>query len=211
MNVGRTCCADDARQHSRRRAQFLLAIVESRRQRTARDVLSNSDFAFGDAGRAGADHDGLAATCFPSNVISGSMEMVESLAPLRIWRKELAIDSGGPGLFRGGLGQEVEVELLGSQECTLSFFVERRSHPARGVLGGLNGSPAVVEWNGRRDGFRYKGRNRMRPGDRLVLRYPGGGGYGDPRERPLDLVRADAHAGFISAVVARESYGRVVD
>jgi len=160
---------------------------------------------------AGADHDGLAATCFPSNVISGSMEMVESLAPLRIWRKELAIDSGGPGLFRGGLGQEVEVELLGSQECTLSFFVERRSHPARGVLGGLNGSPAVVEWNGRRDGFRYKGRNRMRPGDRLVLRYPGGGGYGDPRERPLDLVRADAHAGFISAVVARESYGRVVD
>ncbi|HEV8319428.1 MAG TPA: hydantoinase B/oxoprolinase family protein [Vicinamibacterales bacterium] len=160
---------------------------------------------------AGADHDGLSATCFPSNVISGSMEMVESLAPLRMWRKELAVDSGGPGRFRGGLGQVVEVELLGSQECTLSFFVERRSHPARGVLGGLDGSPAVVEWNGRHDGYRFKGRNRMRPGDRLVLRYPGGGGYGDPRERPVQLVRADAHAGFVSAAVARESYGRVVE
>lgn len=160
---------------------------------------------------AGADHDGLSATCFPSNVISGSMEMVESLAPLRVWRKELAIDSGGPGRFRGGLGQEVEVELLGSQECTLSFFVERRSHPARGVLGGAHGSPAVVEWNGRRHGYRFKGRNRMRPGDRLMLRYPGGGGYGDPRERPLELVRADAQAGFVSTAVARESYGRVVD
>jgi N-methylhydantoinase B len=160
---------------------------------------------------AGADHDGLSATCFPSNVISGSMEMVESLAPLRIWKKELATDSGGPGHFRGGLGQEVEVELLGTQECTLSFFVERRSHPARGVLGGASGSPAVVEWNGRRDGYRFKGRNRIRPGDRLLLRYPGGGGYGDPRERPLDLVRADAHAEFVSAARARESYGRVVD
>jgi N-methylhydantoinase B len=160
---------------------------------------------------AGADHDGLSATCFPSNVISGSMEMVESLAPLRIWRKELATDSGGPGRFRGGLGQEVEFELLGSQECTLSLFVERRSHPARGILGGAPGSPAVVEWNGRRDGYRLKGRNRMRPGDRLVLRYPGGGGYGDPRERPVELVRADADAGFVSAAVARDSYGRVVD
>jgi N-methylhydantoinase B len=160
---------------------------------------------------AGADHDGLSATCFPSNVISGSMEMVESLAPLRIWRKELAADSGGPGRFRGGLGQEVEVELLGSQECTLSFFVERRSHPARGVLGGAPGSPAVVEWNGRRDGYRFKGRNRMRPGDRLVLRYPGGGGYGDPRERPVELLRADVHAGFVSAAVAGDGYGRVVE
>ena len=73
------------------------------------------------------------------------------------------------------------------------------------------GSTAVVEWNGRRDGYRLKGRNRMRPGDRLVLRYPGGGGYGDPRERPAELVRADASAGFVSAAAADESYGRVVE
>ena len=155
---------------------------------------------------AGSGHDGLSATCFPSNVISGSMEMVESLAPLRIWKKELAADSGGAGRFRGGLGQEVEVELLGDRECTLSFFVERRSHPARGVLGGLPGSPAVVEWNGRRDGYRLKGRNRMRPGDRLVLRYPGGGGYGDPYERAPDALRADLDAGFVSPA-AGEAYG----
>jgi N-methylhydantoinase B len=157
---------------------------------------------------AGATHDGLSATCFPSNVISGSMEMVESLAPLRIWRKELAIDSGGPGRSRGGLGQVVEVELLGSRECTLSFFVERRSHPARGVLDGAPGSPAVVEWNGRREGYRFKGKNVMRPGDRLLLCYPGGGGYGDPRQRPEDALRADLEAGFVSAAAARESYGR---
>jgi N-methylhydantoinase B len=155
---------------------------------------------------AGAGHDGLAATCFPSNVICGAMETVESLAPLRIWRKELATDSGGAGEFAGGLGQVVEVELLGSRECTLSFFVERTAHPARGVLGGQPGTPAVVEWNGRRDGFPLKGRNRMRPGDRLTLRYPGGGGYGDPARRTPEAVRADVEAGLLTRDRAREAY-----
>jgi N-methylhydantoinase B len=158
---------------------------------------------------AGADSDGLSATCFPSNVISGAMEMVESLAPLRIWRKELAPDTGGPGQFAGGLGQVVEVELLGSRECTLSFFVERRWHPARGVLGGLPGAPSLVEWNGARDGFRLKGRNRMRPGDRLLLRYPGGGGCGDPRQRSIERVHADVEAGLLSAAMAEEVYAAV--
>ncbi len=59
--------------------------------------------------------DGLSATCFPSNVVCGSMEMIEAQSPLRIWRKELAPDSGGPGRFRGGLGQDVEIELTGTQ------------------------------------------------------------------------------------------------
>ena len=134
------------------------------------------------------------------------MEMVESLAPLRIWRKELAPDTGGAGEFHGGLGQVVEVELLGSRECTLSLFVERRWHPARGVLGGLPGAPSVVEWNGRQDGFRLKGRNRMRPGDRLLLRYPGGGGYGDPHHRVSDAVLADVESGVLTPDRARELY-----
>lgn len=155
---------------------------------------------------AGEGADGLAAACFPSNVISGAMEIVESLAPLRIWRKELAPDTGGAGEFAGGLGQIVEVELLGTRECTLSFFVERKEHPARGVQGGLAGAPSLVEWNGRREGFPLKGRNRMRPGDRLLLRYPGGGGYGDPRRRAPLAIQADIDAGRLSAAVAREVY-----
>jgi N-methylhydantoinase B len=156
---------------------------------------------------AGSGGHGLSATCFPSNVISGAMEMVESVAPLRIWQKELAVDTGGAGEFPGGLGQIVEVELLGDRECTLSFFVERIRHPARGVLGGLPGAPALVEWNGRREGFRLKGRNRMKPGDRLLLRYPGGGGYGDPERRSSDALRLDIEAGLLSPEKVREAYG----
>ena len=76
------------------------------------------------------------------------MEIIEALSPLRIWRKELAQDSGGAGQFRGGLGQDVEVELATDQPGTLSLLVERREHPALGVNGGLAGAPSRVVWNG---------------------------------------------------------------
>jgi N-methylhydantoinase B len=127
---------------------------------------------------AGQDHDGLSATCFPSNVVCGSMELVEAHAPLRIWRKELAREAGGAGEFEGGRGQDVEIELLGEHPCTLSLFVERTRNPARGLEGGEPGSLAVVTLNGARDGLQLKGRNLMRPGDRLRILYPGGGGFG---------------------------------
>ena len=39
----------------------------------------------------------------------------------------------------------------------------------------------------------------------------GGGGYGDPRERPLEQVAADVRNGFVSTAKAREDYGVVID
>jgi N-methylhydantoinase B len=156
---------------------------------------------------ARAARDGLSATCFPSNVVCGSMEIIEALSPLRIWRKELACDSGGPGQRRGGLGQDVEVELTGNQPGTLSLLVERVQHPARGVLGGEAGAASRVVWNGRDNGFPLKGKSRIAAGDRLRVRYPGGGGFGDPRQRERAEVQADLDAGLISESAAREVYG----
>jgi N-methylhydantoinase B len=156
---------------------------------------------------ARAQRDGLSATCFPSSVICGSMEVIETQAPLRIWRKELAQDSGGAGEFRGGLGQDVEIELASPVPATLSLFVERVEHPALGVLGGQPGAPARVMWNGRTSGFPLKGRSRIEGGDRLLVRYPGGGGFGDPRRRDRTVVEADLRAGRISEQAAREVYG----
>jgi N-methylhydantoinase B len=154
-----------------------------------------------------ARRDGLSATCFPSNVVCGSMEIIEALSPLRIWRKELACDSGGAGRFRGGLGQDVEIELTGDRPATLSLLVERVSHPARGVLGGVPGAASRVVWNDRDSGFPLKGKSPIAAGDRLRVRYPGGGGFGDPRERDRAAVRADLEAGRISETAAREVYG----
>jgi N-methylhydantoinase B len=99
------------------------------------------------------------------------------------------------------------VELITRESATLSLFVERRFHPALGVLGGQPGMPSRVAWTGRDEGFVFKGRNQMKGGDRIEARYPGGGGFGDPRERDRDAVREDLEAGLISERVAREVYG----
>ena len=39
----------------------------------------------------------------------------------------------------------------------------------------------------------------------------GGGGYGDPRERPAELVAADVLDGVLSIAAARDDYGVVID
>ncbi|MEO0618948.1 MAG: hydantoinase B/oxoprolinase family protein, partial [Pseudomonadota bacterium] len=49
--------------------------------------------------------DGLNATAFPSGVMTMPVEATEHTGPVVIWRKELRPDSGGPGTYRGGLGQ----------------------------------------------------------------------------------------------------------
>ena len=90
---------------------------------------------------------------------------------------------------------------------TLSLLVERVRHPARGVLGGESGASSRVDWNGRDSGFPLKGKSPIAAGDRLRVRYPGGGGFGDPKKRDRAAVAADLEAGLISETVAREVYG----
>jgi N-methylhydantoinase B len=52
-----------------------------------------------------------------------------------------------------------------------------------------------------------KGRQKVEPGQRLVLTLPGGGGYGDPSARERDKVRSDVAAGYITAEQAKSDYG----
>ena len=155
---------------------------------------------------AGATHDGLAATCFPSNVISAH-EMIESLAPLRSGRRSSPRTRADPGSSAAVSGRKSRSRSWAQRDCTVSFFVERRTHPARGVAGGLPGSPSVVEWNGRRAGYSLKGRSTIKPGDRLLLRYPGGGGHGDPRKRSRDALERDVASGFVTPAEAEQAYG----
>ena len=113
---------------------------------------------------------------------AGSIEAFESVSPLVVWRKQLRPDSGGPGRFRGGLGQEAEIEVRSPGPLRLSLLSDRRDHPALGLLGGGDGAPAVIEFA---DGTRPhpKSRTTVAPGTRLRMVYAGGGGYGDPKAR----------------------------
>jgi N-methylhydantoinase B len=58
----------------------------------------------------------------------------------------------------------------------------------------------------------YKTENRpLEAGERVRMATGGGGGYGDPRERPIELVERDVIRGFVSRQSARDDYGVVFD
>ena len=53
--------------------------------------------------------------------------------------------------------------------------------------------------------------NVLRKGDVVCLSTSGGGGWGDPLDRPPERVRGDVAGGFVSRDRAREDYDVVLD
>jgi N-methylhydantoinase B len=145
-----------------------------------------------------ARHDGLSCLSWPSNVSSTSIEISEHIAPLRFHHKRLRADSGGPGRHRGGLGQEILIEVLSDTPIAVSFLAERTLHPAFGIEGGMEGAPGALHINGRRSD--PKRQHVLNRGDTVSLATPGGGGHGDPRTRDPALVAADVEAGYVTDI-----------
>lgn len=150
--------------------------------------------------------DGLSATAFPSGVKTMSIEATEQVGPIIVWRKELREGSGGAGRFRGGLGQVIEIEPLPGYDLFFNAMFDRVKNPARGRDGGWPGAPGSVRLA---DGsvLESKGRQEVKHGQRLVLQLPGGGGYGDPKQRDRSPVCADLAAGYITREQAARDYG----
>jgi N-methylhydantoinase B len=150
--------------------------------------------------------DGLSATAFPSGVSTMSVEATEHVGPITVWRKDLREGSGGAGALRGGLGQTIEIEPRDGYDFYFNAMFDRVDNAARGRDGGLEGGAGGVHLS---DGtkLRSKGRQMIKNGQRLVLSLPGGGGYGDPKNRDKDAIQNDIDAGFISAEDARALYG----
>ena len=149
--------------------------------------------------------DGMSATAFPSGVMTMPAEATEHAGPVIIWRKELRPDSGGAGKQRGGLGQHMEVGATEGHEFDFSAMLDRVDHPARGRRGGLEGHPTTIE---RSDGelMRGKGKQFVPHGEKVIMGFPGGAGYGDPASRDRDAVRRDLLRGYISVAAARDIY-----
>ncbi len=55
--------------------------------------------------------------------------------------------------------------------------------------------------------MRGKGKQFVPHGRRVMMAFPGGAGYGDASERPMELVKRDLLRGYISAEVATADYG----
>ncbi|MDE2749160.1 MAG: hydantoinase B/oxoprolinase family protein [Chloroflexota bacterium] len=169
-------------------------------------------YIFFSAGGMGAAHnrDGLSATAFPSGIMGVPVEAIETAAPLLMHRRELRPDSGGPGRFRGGLGQVMELEIITGAPANHSCMYDRTGNPALGLLGGQAGAAGQVRLS---DGGRPhpKSHYLLEPGQRVILELPGGGGFGPACERAPERVLQDLREGYISLEAAARDYGVAID
>jgi N-methylhydantoinase B len=153
--------------------------------------------------------DGLNAVGFPSGVAGVPAEVIESLSPVILRRRELRADSGGAGKWRGGLGQLTEFGRRGEGKWSVSSIADRTVYPAPGLLGGQSGATGEVALA---DGTKLhaKALIELKPGDVIHVNLPGGGGYGDPFERDPERVRWDVVDGYITFEEAERKYGVAV-
>ncbi|MFB8344580.1 hydantoinase B/oxoprolinase family protein [Brucella cytisi] len=162
-------------------------------------------FASGGLG-ASSKMDGYGCTAFPSNTGAGSIEVLESVSPLLVRHKELAQDSGGAGQYRGGLGQDVILDILSDSPINISLLSDRHKYPPQGLLGGQPGSKSIVALS---DGTRLhpKSRSVLNPGETLRIHFPGGGGFGSPTDRDPQAIKRDIEFGYVSREAAEKLYG----
>ena len=135
------------------------------------------------------------------------VEILEASYPVMFTQWALREGSGGAGLHRGGLGAIYELETLTEKPAEVFLLGERAFFPPFGVNGG---GPGALN----RFVFTVGDEERSPPlgakitgvvlnkGKRIRLETPGGGGWGDPAERPVDLVTRDIRLGYIATEAA---------
>jgi N-methylhydantoinase B len=151
---------------------------------------------------ASADSDGVdVIETDATNCMNLPAEAMEMEAPIRIHRIALRRDSGGAGMFRGGLGVVREYEVL-EGEVSFSHRGERHFSAPAGVDGGGSGAMArsvIRRVDGKEEVIPSKIVTVLHKGDRLTVETAGGGGYGDPLKRDPERVAADVRNGKVSA------------
>ncbi|MBE9569291.1 MAG: hydantoinase B/oxoprolinase family protein [Proteobacteria bacterium] len=163
---------------------------------------------------ASATNDGYYDFIFPANGANTPVEIFESDTPLIVEKREILTDSGGAGKMKGGLGRRVvfkapDDEYAPLPPVNLGIQSGRYRYPPEGLFGGKNGLKAQFLINGK-PGNPY-GLTQFGPGDEIIIDVAGGGGYGNPFERDVELVESDVANGYVSVEKAKEDYGVVID
>ncbi|MDP6787244.1 MAG: hydantoinase B/oxoprolinase family protein [Rhodospirillales bacterium] len=148
-----------------------------------------------------------------NNMQNHPLETVEADSGVIIRQYDLRPDSGGPGRWRGGVGQVITTEILRDGSTVLARGMERLRFPSFGVFGGKPGRPVRAFLNRGLAGERELSKIdqlAVKAGDRITFLMPGGGGYGDPYLRDPAKVLSDVELGFVSPGAAARDYGVVV-
>jgi N-methylhydantoinase B len=109
-----------------------------------------------------------------SNTLNTPVEALELEFPLLVARYAIRRGSGGAGRHRGGDGVVRELEALEPME--FSLLTERRRRGPPGAAGGEPGAPGRNLLDG--EELPPKASGSLRPGQRLRIETPGGGGFG---------------------------------
>ena len=162
-----------------------------------------------------ANGDGLSNGCSTIGISKAPpVEIMEQTFPVIYNHYALHEGSAGAGKMRGGFGLDYKLELRNG-EALASFVMDHGRFGPQGVLGGNDGdvNKVVILRNG--SSYVPKDLSKeqditLAPGDRVWVRTPGGGGYGDPLQRPVDAVREDVRLERYSLTEARDLYGVVL-
>jgi N-methylhydantoinase B len=163
------------------------------------------------------------------------VEMMELSAPiLYLWRRE-ETDTGGPGEFRGGVtaslaivphdteipmaqvisgsGKAIpqNVGLAGGYPGNSQLDIAVRDSAVREALASGKIPAAVPEMGGTQEVLSCEEEPLLGPRDVHVMRWQGGGGYGDPLLRDPAKVAHDVAELLVSRASARDIYGVVLD
>ncbi len=171
--------------------------------RDARGRIFNDHIMFG-GGQGGSIHsDGHAALMYPTSAGNVPVEMFEQRTPLLVERKELIPDTGGAGQQRGGLSQRVVLRKLYADglPVLVNVLPHGMGAPMTGLLGGLAGGEARFRVVG---GEVSDGRNSHTlvelhdPKHAIVVEASGGSGFGDPVQRPVEVIAQDLVEGYVT-------------
>jgi N-methylhydantoinase B len=146
------------------------------------------------------------------NLIKASAEINEALFPHLLRGRNYLTDSGGAGQWRGGCGSHFVKEVRTPTSVNQYVVNQRHTHP--GIAGGHNGAPdsCVINAGTPREVTVAPSvaEVEMQTGDRLVYRFGGGGGWGDPDARDPHAVLDDVWDEYVSVDAARDEYGVVI-
>ena len=170
-------------------------------------------FSFYGGGHGGSiESDGLNHGSAPiSTATIPPAEILESAYPVIFRQWALRDGSGGTGMHRGGLGAVYEIEVM-DESAEAFLFGERGRFAPKGIAGGGDAAKNVFHYE-QDDGWHEPALTSkmvgipLKKGQRVRLETPGGGGYGQPSERPAAQVARDVSLGYIDAAAADEAYG----
>jgi N-methylhydantoinase B len=184
--------------------------------RAAEDWLSLISDPGAVGGGARATKDGVGCvTMLPKGgpITVPNVEIIEMNFPLLYKYRRLIADGGGPGRFRGSPSYETMIQPEGPLEFTA--MCGKAYHGASGIAGGKEGSLWKLEIRDPETDELIRElapKVTMVPADStqgIYMAMPGGGGYGDPRQREVEKVLDDVREGYVSEAGARDDYGVV--